>query len=294
MVSQRRLFFRTDKGVIFLMDRTKDINQKKIIREISVKSKKRRNIFLQMFIFIFCAGYFLFFTSKAWYPDKSNLVKPTEIGKTNEWNGEEITVLSWTYSEAQKLMEIQMNIDSKELTDTVQLEFKALDKKQGYFPVEELMKKDNLYVLRIPVKKGWKEVSLRIQEKGDNSVEPYKVFTNNEKVTEVAKIQDLTENEYLVARIQSRIEKYEKDIYDLETENKKFEKDILEINENIADYRTKEQYQTAKEIQETENLIAQAESQINQINQSIAENTEMIQEYEERIRLAEEEKTKYQ
>lgn len=276
------------------MDGAKDINQKKIIREISVKSKKRRNVFLQMFIFIFCAGYFLFFTSNAWYPDKSNLVKATEIGKTNEWNGKEITVLSWTYSETQKLMEIQINIDSKELTDTVQLEFEALDKKQGYFPVEQFVKKDNLYVLRIPVKKGWKEVSLRIQEKGDNSVEPYKVFTNNEKVTEVAKIQDLTENEYLISRIQSRIEKYEKDIYDLETENKKFEKDILEINENIADYRTKEQYQTAQEIKETENLIAQAESEINQINQSIAENTGMIQEYEERVRLAEEEKTKYQ
>lgn len=276
------------------MDKKKEINQKKVIREISVKSKKRRNIFLKMFILIFCGGYFFFFTSKAWYPDKSNLVKPTEIGSTKEWNGKEITVLSWTYSETQRLMEIQLNIENKELIDTAQLEFEALDKKKGYFPVEIFVQKDNLYVLRIPVKKGWKEVSIRIQEEGDNSTESYRAFTNNEKVEEVVKIQDLTENEYLIARIQSRINMYEQDIYELKEENKKFEKNILEINENIADYRTKEQYQTAQEIKDTENLIAQAESEINQINQSIAENTEIIQEYEERIQLAEEEKIKYQ
>lgn len=49
------------------------------------KAKHRTSMILTGFIIFIVCGYALFFTSKVWYPDNNDLIKPSKMNVARQW-----------------------------------------------------------------------------------------------------------------------------------------------------------------------------------------------------------------
>lgn len=273
------------------------VNEEKKSRFRSLdKERKKKNTILKVFIFVFIGGYTLFFTSNIWYPSNADMVKATAYNKEIEWNERKVSLLSWTYSKQQNLMEVQLEITNSSLDGFDQYEYEVLDRKKGYFTVEPILEETDFIVLHIKdLKRGWSELSLRFTLPGSEEVEnTLKIYTNIEEVEEVDSIEVRSKEQYYAERIGARIDMYSSMIEDLQMEINDMDEQIKNANVRIAELKDSEVYQTEQQKKETEELIVSLDSDIQMMEIDIKNKEEDIKEYEERIKNAEKELEIYQ
>lgn len=258
-------------------------------REAERKISNRKNIFLLVFILIYVIGYFLFFTSNIWYPSSDNLVAATTIGSVKNWNNRDITLLSWTYSEKQHLMEVQIEILNRSLDGNNQYSFEVLDRDHGYLAVTPVVVSDDFVVLHIDgIHRNWSELSLRIKLSNDESASAsdsseLKLYTNSNAIAAVDQIEDKTFSQYQIERCELHIDEYNKKIDELKTLISDHKLNISSQESDIADLQEQEQFQTQEQINETENIISSAKNNINSLNQEITAAEKQIDEFSNRI-----------
>lgn len=257
--------------------------------------------FLKVFLIFFFMGYMIFLTSYEWYPTKADLVQPTALLKETSWNNRKVTILSWDYSESQKMMEIKLDISSSALDDISTYNFKVMERNDGYQKVEKVVEQDDYVVLRITdLKKNWSEISLKmslpdgvdLQERKLSDTE-LKMYTNSQDVNKVNFITDKSDQEYIIERLNDRIQEYATQIDNLQQEIESYNQTIQGIENNISGMQEKEKYQTDEQIKDTEKIIASAKSDINSLQSEITSDNNKIIEYNKRITKAQEEMSSY-
>lgn len=261
-----------------MTEETKKIN----FLNLSDRVKKNKNLFLGVFIFLFCGGYFLFFTSKTWLQTDSDLIKATALQKTQPFQERDITVGRWDYSEKQNMMEIELDILNRSVDGIDTYKYNAIERTKGNLKVEAVVNEPDFVILRIydvPVK--WREISIHIQL--DDNSEVMKIYTNKNAVTRLDKINDMTETEYRIAKVEGTISKYEKEIDSLQKEQEEIQEKIDQLNLNIRQLTESKEYQTDKEQIETDQLISQSGTEIESAEKQLEDNNAEIEEYRERI-----------
>ena len=261
------------------------------------KFVKNKNRFLTIFIIVFIAGYFLFFSSKVWYPDSGNLVAATKPGTTKTWNDRNVTLLSWDYAEDERMMEVQLEIVNTMLDGIDRYEYEVLDRDNGYLTVEKVLESDDFVVLHIVnVESDWKELSLRMQFPDEQAVEhtqidyssECKMYANSKSITKVEQIPVLTAKEYQIARYQKHIDTYETQIASLKSTIKEKQEQITAGEADILKLQEQEYYQTEEQKADTEQIIENARSTIKSLQTEITSAESEISELQERINNTEE------
>lgn len=261
---------------------------------MSHKISEHKTILLLLFISVFLGGYFLFFTSNIWYPDSSNVVAATRINHTITWDQREVTLLSWDYSEQQRLMEVQFEVQNRSLDGINNYSYEVMDRDHGYLQVKPVVETDDFVVLHIQnIDPNWKELSLRLNL-SDSDTSELKLYTNSEAVTRISDIPTRTLNEYQVMRFENRISGYNELIAELEDQIQELQIDISRQEKDIRELQGQEEFQTDAQIKETEQIISSAETNISNSENQISDLEDQIQEYEERIENTQREMKNYQ
>lgn len=234
-------------------------------------------------IFIVC-GYALFFTSKVWYPDNNDLIKPSKMNVARQWDSRQVTLISWEYCKPQSEMEIVLTIKNMSFDGINTYDLTALDRKKGYLTTSLYLQEKDLYVIRIQdIPDDWSEISLQIRKEDANAL---KLYTNKRVVDTTDKIEDLTYAQYMIEQQNGIIEGYEQMIEALNKQIEEEQQTIENCKSEIEELKESEKYQTAQEQKNTEQLIAKANSQIGTSNSNIDNYKDQIEEYKERIKNA--------
>lgn len=253
--------------------------------KISKKDIKKKNKFLHLFLFFFVGGYLIFFTSRSWLQTDNDLVPATKLNKILSFQDRDISVGRWDYSEEQKLMEVEINIQNHSSDGRNTYTFSALEKNKGYLDIEVLLEKPDLVILHIRnVPAKWRQISLRMGIDTDAAVQDVlKVYTNRSSVTNVANIEKQTETEYRIVHIEGIIKVYENEISTYESEIEEIQNKTTNLTQNITELEESKQYQTDQEQEETDQQIAQAESEIENLEREEQDIQDTIDEYIKRI-----------
>lgn len=282
------------RGVIMAKEKSDSEEKLSLIRRMK-QERRKKNLVIQIFIGTFVLGYAFFLTSNAWYPTSSNMVHATVFNQEAVWNERSIRLLSWDYSEEQRMMEVRIDIKNNSLDGINKYEYQALDRKKGFFEVTPVLEDENYIVLHITdINKRWSEISLRIIMPNSEDSDMMKLYTNSKEVVHVDSIKKKSRNEYQTDRINDRIEYYDRLINELMGENEDYQEDINIAKENIQKLEEGKKFQTDQERKETDQDILGIKNEIESIQTIYDSNLTDIQEYRERIDNAEEELKQYQ
>lgn len=266
----------------------------KVLLQSKERSRARYNRYMYMLISFFIVGYGFFFSTKLWHLDKNDVVQATKIGTVKNWEKREVQLISWKYSNNEKVMEIQLAIKDTSYDGINDYKITALDRNKGYLDTKVVLNEEDFFVVQITnLPRNWSQISLRIN-KATEEESPCKFYTNKFNVETVDTLPNLTANEYMIARLDSLINSYNDEIETLQKDIKEQERIIENCNADIQKYKDEEEFQTEQEIQETEKMISDAQSNISSANNQIQSDNTKIQEYQQRIALAQEKKQKYQ
>lgn len=261
-----------------------------------MKGTKSMQIFLKAFLTVFVVGYCFFLSSSFWFPTQ-DLVSASGIGETFTWEERSFTLLSWEYSESQRMMEIWIDVNntSKDLTN--EYAASALERTKGMQDTEFLINSEDFLVIRINnVDRNWAEISLRISimKEDDSSTDYLKLYTNKREISRTEIIPDRTENEYYLEKIRGNIQLLEKEIDEIEGSVSENKEQIEKYGIRIAELEGEKEYQTEAEAAETDSLIAQIRNDVASLQSANESCNEEIVEYRERIEKLEEAMKEYE
>lgn len=249
------------------------------------KKQKRYNRYMYGILLFLMVGYTFFFSTKLWYVDKSDLLAATSLDAIQTWEGRDLQLISWDYSEAQNEMQLQISINNKSYDDINTYKVVALESESGVLNTETIIAKEDLYVVNITnVPRKWKQILLKFSFEDGKSF--CKFTTNKFDISKVDNIENHTYEEYMVARFESLVDYYEKQIETINKDITKQNTTIENCNSDIEKYKAEEEFQTELEQKDTEKLIATANTKISSAQSKIIEDNEDIQEYSKRIELA--------
>lgn len=83
------------------------------------------------FIAFIVLGYALFFTSKVWYPEDSDLIRASQMNVARQWDSRQVTLIDWEYSKTQSEMEILLTIKNMSFDGINTYDITALDRKMA-------------------------------------------------------------------------------------------------------------------------------------------------------------------
>lgn len=180
---------------------------------LALKNKKQQkgkyNKHILTILLVVILGHALFFTSNVWFGNKGELLPATKINSVKSWNDRKVQLLSWKYSEKQRMMELQFTIDNQSYDGVNTYKFKALDRNKGYLKTDTVIEQDDLFVVRInEVPTSWTQIAFWITMP-DNTNDTCKFITNEKAVDAVSKIEDKDYNGYMIERIDNQIAFYQ-------------------------------------------------------------------------------------
>ncbi|MGL4485350.1 MAG: hypothetical protein ACRCUS_10390 [Anaerovoracaceae bacterium] len=261
----------------------------KILREQGAKFKKRRRNFLKSFLIIFACGYVFFLSSSLWLPNTYSNIRPSLPGLSVSANDREVTLSYWSYSEKENLMEVLLEISNASVDGINNYKWSLADKKKGPFKIETIIVKPDFVVLHAKPKKGFKEVSLKMDSLDDKSSwNTIKFYTTSSFVKKVPEITNKSEQGY---RLLAAKEKITYCRYEILKKNKNItaENTVIKNAQAVISKLTKsEEFKTVDEKIETEDKIAAIKMELQSSEEKIKVFTEEKKALFEKIRLTEE------
>ena len=229
-----------------------------VIKQKNERIKRGQNRLLIGFAIVFFLGYVFFFSSNLWMPRSYEDIRITPLGSTVEANDRKITLLEWTYSEEQHLMEVMIDISNASVDGIDQYKWSALDRNEGMCEVEPVIESSNFAVLhlkRVPTR--WTEISLRIDadssiaEQNTASFQTIRLYTSKRAVDTVPTIEMKTEKEYRITACDLKIENCNTKIDQLSAEILELKQKAANADDRIAELEEELTYQTDSEKTDT-------------------------------------------
>ncbi len=238
-------------------------------------------------IVVFVVGYIslmiVFFTSNEWFPKDGKLIEETPIGTTVTFADRDFSLKRWDYSPNQKMMELEFEILNHSTDGIENLYYEAVERKKGSLKVETFYEENALTIIRIKdIPEKFKEISFRIKLKQD-SEEVLKWFTNKNAVNHVEKIEDNSEQQYLIDREKANIVESETKIETNREAILEKETKIKNANESINRLIDSKKYQTEEDQLNTDAMIQKLENDIVEYQETIAALDEEIRASETKI-----------
>lgn len=252
------------------------------------KLKRSGNRLLTGFLLVFFLGYFFFFTSKIWMPAPYEGVEVTPFGTAIEGNDRTVTIDNWTYSKEDKKMEVIISIENMSI-DGIESYKWNIKSASANFPVKLIIETDKLVVLQISdVPRRWTELALtmNVKDKDINKVERFdeiKIYTNDKLVKKVSHIRKKSLKEYEKEATQSRIESYQEQLRDKQSEQRKAKIERDTTIEKMKDLKEEMDFQTELEQQDTQDKINTFMNEKDSLDNKINENEKIIQDLKEKI-----------
>lgn len=254
----------------------KDENNK-----LTIHTHRNKNLLLNIFLAVFIGGYAFFLTSGLWFQNQK-LVEATEIGVGNSWEDYEFTILSWEYSEEQKMMEILIDVKNRSMKEVNAYDVAARERKSGTLDAEIVVNEEDFIVVHLDnIARRWSEIVLHVSLKGETDY--LKLYTNKNSVTCVEEIRDMTENEYYCMKYQAEIAICEGNITNLEEQIKENDGDMASYQNRVQELEESKEFQTVQEMEETDALIRKAEEEISELETTNSLLAAQIQEEQEKI-----------
>lgn len=255
------------------------------------KIKKYSNRFLYGFIAIFLIGYGIFFSSTLWLPNTYEGVTITPIGQPVTEGDRTLTIDSWTFSKADRKMEIIAELEDLSIEGIKDYEF-IVKTVEGSLKTKVIAKEDEFIIIQAEkVPKDWTEASLTMTIENENDLPenttftPIVIYTNNKIVNKVDTIKTKDINQYKQVAYQQRLKTYNGHIEELKVDIISLQSQITEGEKKIEELEAKLEYQTENEAMETYDTIDRMRTDIEQIKENITAKELEIQETEEKITL---------
>ncbi len=232
---------------------------------------------------IIIIGYLFFFSSRLWMPVGSDVSFYTRLGVAQEWKDREITVIRWDYCEADRSMEIELDIQNKSFDGNNKYVASARDINEGFIDISKVVEEPDWIIIKLSdIPKRWSEISLRLGMTEDDD-EPCKIYTNILKVNHVEQLgQDDIEG-YRIQRFNLEISNYEKEMKKNQKEIDKTQKTNDNITQEIRRLEQNKKNETDQQKNETDEIISNARSQITMNNTAVQELEQKNTEIQKRI-----------
>lgn len=249
--------------------------------------KKKINPFLTGSIVVLALFYFFVLSSTVWLPQNSDF----QITKMNtpmvESNSERsITLTRWDYSESQKKMQIQFQIENKSYDGKDTYEWAAVDRNKGELKTKAVYQDRKILVVEIDeVPKNWSIISLRMGMEGQDPNQKFlfKVYGNETNIRRIPLIDQTDKNDYYIYDLENEIALNRKEIKKQEKvvdeQGKKLKELQMAIDAKTSDLK----YMTEKEVEDATEEIAALENTVESYESNILDAKNMKEEYEQRI-----------
>lgn len=242
--------------------------------------KHNKNCSFVFFIIFFICGYTLFLSSSFWFPSMGIAKNFTAIDTTLTLDNHNFTLRNWTWNEAQKLMEIEIDVTNNNYDGNDKYLFSCRDQRFHSLEVIPIIEEKNLLVYHIKTPDDFKELSFRLKvDKGkDNKSysDMIRFYTNLQSVDRVEKIEPLTINGYYIQRLERTILQYNKEIdtyqaYITELDNKitAAKEEISALNETMNLLSSDDAEKSKKRIDAIKSNITDFETEKNKTEESI-------------------------
>lgn len=242
-------------------------------------------VFFAMIFIFFFGGYAFFLTSTWWMPPNDQGRVKTELNQELNWlDKRKVTLIRWDYSENQRLMEIEMEINNLSFDGVNTYKYAAVERNKGNLQVKTILEEPDWIILQLTdVPKKFSDIAVQITNPDNGDF--FSVYTNMQEVDRVEQISEKDRNGYLQLKYEHQIQAYEEKNKSLQKSAIEEEKAIKEITEEKNNLEKKAEYQTERQKQETANAILDAESKIQESKNKITEYKEEAQENQNRIEI---------
>lgn len=264
-----------------------------------MKYDERKDRYLQGILLVILIGYAFFLTSKIWLPPDEAEIPPTEPGYFIEGNDRKVTLVSWTYDEEKREMEVMLDITNMSIDGINRYRWSAMELNKGRLTVTPIVEQDDFVVLRIEnIPRRFEEISLRMgissedQTNVDGEFTDLKIYGSKDSVTRGSIEDDMNERDYRIAACREKISIYEENISALEIRIADEKNIIAEAEKTIKRLEEGIEYQTESEIASTSSAIADVSSKIDTAESNIQSYEKEIAELEEKILLQREVESK--
>lgn len=241
-------------------------------------TKRKGNFALFGVVFFFIAGYIFFFTSPTWMP--ANLVANlhTPLRENVQWGERTLQIRRWEYCEAEKVMEVEIDIDNQSFDGKNHYRYSALTRNDDQLKVEKMIEDSDWIILRLENVTGdFGEISLRLDMTGEqDNYNTLRLYTNVNAVRRVKDLKKLDRKGYQLLRLERDTETYQKEIQTLELKTKSLTEKNQRMQEEIKHLQSDESFQT-------DEMKAEQADKITEIQSKVATNQDEIQSYESQI-----------
>jgi hypothetical protein len=248
-----------------------------------------KNAGFYIIIFLFIAGYVLFFSSYRWMPVGIAANLQTKLGQIKQFNGRQITLLRWDYCKKQNTMEVELNIQNSSFDGKNKYNYLSMDKAGNNASIKTVLEEPDWVILQIKnIPHRWSEMVLRVGMKSSKA-QYLKFYTNINDVNKVKKITVKTRAAYLKGRFKRTIDMYYIQIEHAYKNIEKNQKERKEILQEISRLKESEKYQTTSQKEETESSINEADSRFKEDREKINNLYKKITEIHSKIDLTKKE-----
>lgn len=267
-----------------------------------MKTKLSRGIENKIYglvLFVAVISFIVFFTSKIWLYDDSEIIQTPFGEKISGLNQTTLVLNKWEYSPKKQLMEVALQTQhtGSDLINPT-YSFKAKDlKSNSYYPINIVYKDDNSVILQIKkVPQDYKNVYLYVQEnrdktllKGedqDNEMKPsikmlvgdYREISINNNMT------GKNQMDYEKDQVAYQMKQIKSKIAHIQNEQIPLQKEIIKVlNGEISSLQTDMKYQTENEKKETLASIQDKKTSIDNANKKIQTYKESIKELQDKF-----------
>lgn len=264
-------------------------NAYKRVREF-IRRMPKNGIILFAVIFI-VVGYAFFFVSPYIFSEPIENLLYTELDTEMDiYDGHNMTIEDWRYSESQSRMEIIISFNNTTIDGVNKYDYAAVSrdksKNKTYLTVDKLYESADFVVLLLDdIPKNYYEIAVSVSftdsgitpENVEPEVHTMNIYSNVGKMNKVESITQENVIDLYIDKLNRKADGYKAEIKEYEDSNEEYNKMMVNVTNKAGELRSNEIYMTASE-------IADAESEIESLQRSYEEYQEKIEDNNENIR----------
>ena len=181
-------------------------------------TKRKGNLALFGVVFFFIAGYIFFFSSSSWMPANLSASLLTPLRENVQWSERTLQIRRWEYCEAEKIMEVEIDIDNQSFDGKNHYRYTAITRNNDQLKVVKMIEDSDWIILRIENVAGdFGEISLRLDMMGEQDDDnTLRLYTNVNAVKRVKNLKKRDRKGYQLLRLERDTETYQEEIRTLE------------------------------------------------------------------------------
>ena len=268
----------------------------------------KKNLILIIIIVLIFGGYVFFFNTPRIFKESGENLMNTELNQSvSIGDGYSVSVEEWEFSESENAMMVILSLSSRSGINDKTFTYSAASrlntgeaKNAPCDVITEIPAFTSVVIRNVPA--NFQEVALGVlmKDKHESAVKTETgntekskdkqvvLFSNRETVTRVASVKNLDVVGIYIKRLKALIEDTEKQITDIENENKDQKTKQADILELVAELRAQEIYLTDEQLESQRRTVKDLQNNYDSATKQVENNEKKIKQLKEDIRLVNE------